>query len=299
MDDNHFTPEAGPGTSQAPLPGEHPFPGSSRRAVLPAYAGQDSEIERRPRKASGPGIFVATNVPSSHPAGAPPVILVPGLGLSANYLLPLARGLSAKSDVWILEVKRASTPHFQGDPGAGEAGRLIIEWMHQQEMASAVLAGHSFGAQVVAAATTRYPSRVRALVLIAPTGDAAARSLVAQAGRLLRDAVREPFAVVRLAIADYLKHPGAVFRMARAAVADDMQSRLPGVRCPARVICGSRDPVVSRNWARTVADLLPNGELVTIPGAAHALPFTHWQEVAAAISACCRVPHPSFQNHST
>ncbi len=246
------------------------------------------EIERS--RSSGLGTIVETHVVSDHPDGALPVILVPGLGLSAKYMLPLAKGLSETSDVWILEVKRAATAHSRSCLHVREAGSLIIEWMHNQGMASAVLGGHSFGAQVVAEAAIQDPSRVRALVLIAPTVDAAARTIVAQAWRLLRDSVREPFAAVRLAIADYLKHPGNVFKMARAAVADDIQSRLPAVCCPTRVLCGSRDPVVPRNWARTVTALLPQGKLVTINGAAHALPYSHWQEIAAEIKACCRAP---------
>lgn len=282
MKGDAFTSEgAGAENSRRPLWYAHRLPGYHGGEALRANARKSSEISHSRR--TGLGIIVETHVVSDHPAGALPVILVPGLGLSAKYMLPLAKSLSETSDVWILEVKRAATAHSRGCLHVREAGSLVIEWMAKQGMASAVLGGHSFGAQVVAAAAIQDPSRVQALVLIAPTVDPAARTIVAQAWRLLRDSVREPFSAVWLATADYLKHPANVFRMARAAVEDDIQSRLPAVRCPTRVLCGSRDPVVPGNWARTVAALLPQGELVTINGAAHALPYSHWQEIAAEI----------------
>ncbi len=235
----------------------------------------------------GSGIIVATPIFSTTQISAPPVILIPGLGLSSRYLLPLAGCISRVCDVWILEVKRAAAPQSKACLDVAEAGSLIIKWMDMHGIASAILGGHSFGAQVVVEAAIQDHSKVRAVVLIAPTVDVSARTLVAQAWRLMHDAVREPFAAVRLALADYFRHPGNVFRMARAALADDIQSKLGAVRCPARVLCGSRDPVVPGNWARTLVALLPQGDLVTITGAAHALPLTHWQEVAAEIKACC------------
>ena len=73
--------------------------------ALRANARKRSEISRS--RSSGRGTIVETHLVSDHRAGALPVILVPGLGLSAKYMLPLARGLSEASDVWILEVKRA------------------------------------------------------------------------------------------------------------------------------------------------------------------------------------------------
>ena len=53
------------------------------------------------------------------------------------------------------------------------------------------LVGNSFGAQVVVEAALRHPERVESIVLLGPTVDPAARSLVVQAIRWLRNAPDE------------------------------------------------------------------------------------------------------------
>ncbi|MGO2042038.1 MAG: alpha/beta fold hydrolase, partial [Cellulosimicrobium funkei] len=35
-----------------------------------------------------------------------------------------------------------------------------------------------------------------------------------------------------------------------------------------------RDPLVSGTWARRLVDALPDGRLVTVPGAPHGLPYS-------------------------
>jgi pimeloyl-ACP methyl ester carboxylesterase len=39
---------------------------------------------------------------------------------------------------------------------------------------------------------------------------------------------------------------------------------LPGVHVPAVIVRGSRDPLVSRSWARKAASLLPNGRALEV-----------------------------------
>jgi pimeloyl-ACP methyl ester carboxylesterase len=61
---------------------------------------------------------------------------------------------------------------------------------------------------------------------------------------------------------------------------------LPRVRAPALVLRGARDAACPARWAREVAALLPDAELRTIPGAAHAVHWTAPARVAAEIEAC-------------
>ncbi len=42
---------------------------------------------------------------------------------------------------------------------------------------------------------------------------------------------------------------------------------------PALVVRGARDPIVPQEWAEWASSLLPRGELLVVPGAAHAVNY--------------------------
>src|SRR3954463_10688672 len=50
---------------------------------------------------------------------------------------------------------------------------------------------------------------------------------------------------------------------------DAIEEKLPHGQCPALVTRGARARVAPAEWAQSVADLLANGTLITIPGYAH------------------------------
>jgi pimeloyl-ACP methyl ester carboxylesterase len=56
--------------------------------------------------------------------------------------------------------------------------------------------------------------------------------------------------------------------------------KLPFVTSPTLVVKGERDPIVPDSWAQRIVDLLPNGSLAVIGGAAHAANFSHPAELA-------------------
>lgn len=63
----------------------------------------------------------------------------------------------------------------------------------------------------------------------------------------------------------------------------DVRDRLPTITTPTIVLHGPRDSFFSLEVARDVARRLPRGELRVVPGAAHALPLTHGQDVVKAV----------------
>ena len=222
--------------------------------------------------------------PARQPGTCRQFVFIPGLGLSARYLTRLAESLSLHGDVWIAEVRMA-----RGSPPGqtltiSEVAGAVIEWMEQRHLGPAVILGHSFGAQVAVALATQANSRVQALVLASASIDDSARTFFAQFWRLMRNALREPPRMVFIAVFDYLRHPHHVLRMFRAALADATETKLPAIRVPALVIRGAEDVVVSAQWEERVARLLPNGKLVTIPGAAHAVVYSAAQQVANAVA---------------
>ncbi|MGI5168463.1 alpha/beta fold hydrolase [Spirillospora sp. CA-253888] len=210
------------------------------------------------------------------PPSAPPLVLVHGLGISGRYMVPLMRLLADDHHVLAPDlpgIGASDRPRAPLDV-AGLADALAA-WSRVVGLGPAALLGHSLGCQVVAHAADRYPGRVTRLVLAGPGRDPAARSPVRQALRLLADVPGEAPSLVPLAAFDYLRAgPWRMWRTLRASLDTDAADRLRRIPHPTLVVRGGRDPIASPEWARTIADLLPDGTAVTIGGAPHAVNYT-------------------------
>lgn len=188
------------------------------------------------------------------------IALVHGLGLSHRYfarLSPLLPGATAVD----LE---GGTVSAMADALARaiEPGSLLV--------------ANSLGAQVAVELAAREPASASALILTGPTWDPAAPSVRAQLGRLLLDATREPFSVVPVVLADYARTgPVAMLQATREMLRHAVIDRLALVRVPVVVMRGSRDPICTQGWAGRLAATAPHGRLVVVPGAAHALEWSH------------------------
>ena len=211
-----------------------------------------------------------------HGVDAPAVVLLSGLALSGHYMLPVGRELARRFDVWIPDL-----------PGYGRSlpGRValdipeladaVVAWMDQVGLDRAAVLGNSVGCQIAVEAAARHPERVGHVVLEGPTIDAGARSVLRHAGRVALAARREPPSLGPLQVMDWLRTgPRGVVATIRYAFSHRIEDRLPDVRCPALVVRGERDPIVPQGWAEQVAAGLPQGSLVVVPGASHAMNYS-------------------------
>lgn len=214
-------------------------------------------------------------------------MLVHGLGVSCRYMVRLAGILAAGRPVYAPDIPgfgRSAKPRRTLDvPGQA---RFLASWMAAAGLERAAFLGHSLGSQAVADLAFRRPELVERLVLAAPTIDAAGRSVPRELLRLLVDVPREPFSLIPVVGADYLRAgPLRIFRTLRHALADRIEEKLPAIAIPTLVLRGERDPVVSGPWAEEVRRLLPRGRLAVLPGAGHALQFSFPRETAAVVEA--------------
>lgn len=220
-------------------------------------------------------------------AGSMAIVLVHGLGVSGRYLMPTARRLAEGFPVFVPDLPghgRSEQPPSTLDVGG--LGDALLGWLDAQGIERPVLLGNSLGCQTVVEVASRCPSRVSAVILTAPTGDPAVRSLPRWLGRLLRDLPREPFDLIPLETVDYLRAgPIRVYRTARAMVEDPFIAKLARVVQPALVVRGGRDPIVTQSWAAEVAHRLPNGRLAVIAGAGHAINYNAPERLAALVAA--------------
>jgi pimeloyl-ACP methyl ester carboxylesterase len=201
-------------------------------------------------------------------------VLVPGLGLDDRSSARLRRLVPA--DVVLL-------------PGMGRRGPVPpLDELAGQLCAAlgpgpVVLVGHSQSCQVVAAAAERDP-RVRAVVLVGPTTDPRLRSPAGLAGRWLGTAVREPWRVFPVVLAQWLTTgPVAMRQLWRVAAPDRIEDRLPRLRVPVTVVRGTRDRLCPHDWAARLAAAAPDGRLVEVPRAAHLVVTTRPEAVAALL----------------
>lgn len=222
------------------------------------------------------------------PAGADgvPFLLVHGLVISSLYFIPLAEVIAAAGR----EVHAIDLPGFGRSEGprevlsVAELADWTIEWMAASGFSRYHIIGNSLGCEVGAYVAAKAPERVATLTMIGPTLDPAARAVITQTLRLLRDALHEPFALWMDWAFDWFRAgPRRALGMTREMFRDHIERQLPQVTAPTLVMRGEMDPTVPQSAAEAAARLLPHGELVVMEGEWHCVHYTDpvgvWREV--------------------
>ncbi|WP_298589379.1 alpha/beta fold hydrolase [uncultured Kocuria sp.] len=231
--------------------------------------------------------------------GLPPVVLVHGIGVSGSYFLGLAEALAATHDVYALDLPGyGSAPRPDRALSVPELGRVVAGAVAALGLEAPVVVGHSMGCQIVVDAVKDHAGLCSGYVLVGPTVDATARTLLRQAWRLLRDTLREPPRTNALIVRDYLRMgPLRYLRTARHMLRDRIEEDIRGCTPPGLVVRGARDPIARRDWARRLARAAPDARLLEIPGAPHNVQHTDPGQLAAAcapfLAACRPGPRPA------
>jgi pimeloyl-ACP methyl ester carboxylesterase len=214
------------------------------------------------------GIAIHDRRPLARANDTTPVVLIHGLAVSHRYLMPLAARLAGHHPVHVVDL-----PGFglSGDPGrvlnVTEHADHLADWLEAAGLPSVVVLGNSFGCQVAVELAVRHPEHVRALVLVGPTMDPAARTAFRQILRWLRDTAREDPLQLPILLRDV--RDAGLHRVVGTlvhALRDPIEDKLPLVRVPVLVTRGSREPIVPVAWALAAARLAPLGELAVVPG---------------------------------
>ncbi|MEU1362271.1 alpha/beta fold hydrolase [Micromonospora zamorensis] len=217
--------------------------------------------------------------------GAPPVVLVHGLAVSHRYLTPLAVALAATHAVYVPDLPGFGlTQRPRGAYDVQRHAEHLAAWLAAYRLPPVCLVGHSFGAEVAAALAANHPDAVRALVLAGPTSDPSARSRRALVGRWLVDNVREaPLQAPVLARDVWNARPWRVFATLSHSVHNTIEEDLVRITARTMVLTGERDPIAPARWREQVTRLLPDADLVVVPGAAHNVATTDPTAVTVAI----------------
>ena len=231
--------------------------------------------------------MVHARVPRETSAVRPTVVLVHGLGMSSLYMEPLAQRLAAHFDVYAPDL-----PGFglSEKPAAvlsvPQLADALADFLDAAGLARPHFIGNSLGCEILVDLAFRHPHRVERLVLQGPTPDPHHRSILAKLILFSATIIFERWSIIGVAVRDYVRcglrrYVKTFWRM----IDYEMRGKLPRIDAPALVVRGTRDLIITEAAAQEVADLLANGELVIVKGAAHGMNYSHPDAFAAAILA--------------
>ena len=216
-----------------------------------------------------------------------PIVHVHGFAISGAYLMPTARGLARR---WVNVV-----PDL---PGYGRSQRrdrvldipalaeALVAVLDALDIDKAVLVGNSMGCPISLEVAHAAPERVHRIVLVSPAGGVQNQPLLRALGQLAKDGIRESPRMLPVAVPDYVRFgPLNGLRLFRAMTLYPSLERLLHTPVPTLAVLGGRDPLMaSPARVREVARLSPEHVSVAlIEKAAHALNFSHPEELAGAI----------------
>ena len=175
-----------------------------------------------------------------------PVVLVHGLSGSTRWWSRNVPALAERYRVYLVDLPgfgamRSLRRRFV----LSEAASWLSEWMKAVGIERAHLVGHSMGGYVSVRLAASRPQAVRRLVLVAPAGVPAGRSMVGHLLPLLL-AVRHAIpAFMPVLIRDALKMgPATLWRAARDLLAEDIREDLRKIESPTLLIWGENDPLI-------------------------------------------------------
>ena len=220
-------------------------------------------------------------------SGPDPLVLVHGIGASARYFGPL-----------VAEASRTRTVHTVELPGFGSTrspdrtltmagfAEIACVALRAAGIGRAQWVGHSMGCQVVTEMALHAPDLVSSVVLLAPTINRGERRAILQGLRLLQDCLREPPAINRILLTDYLRAgPRWYLKTMPRMVEHRLEERLGKVRAPLTLVRGVRDPIVPSRWLGELAQARPGAVVLELPGQPHVCMFTRPARAAALLAA--------------
>lgn len=167
-----------------------------------------------------------------------------------------------------------------------EAASWLSGWMEAAGLERAHLVGHSMGGYVSVRLAASQPETVSRLVLVAPAGVPAGRSMLGHLVPLLLVARYATPAFVPVLVRDALRMgPKTLWRAASDLLAEDVREDARKIQAPTLLVWGENDPLIPP----AVGDLLrwdiPDSQLLLLRGAAHVPMFDQPADFDAALLA--------------
>ena len=219
----------------------------------------------------------------------PVMVHVHGFAISGSYLLPTATRLAARYRVIVPDLpgygRSEDPPRTLDIPGLADA---LVSFLDALDVDRPILLGNSMGCPIICEVEHRHRERVDRTVLVSPAGGLHNQPLLRAISQLATDGLREPPAMARVAVPDYLRFgPVNAARLFLALTRYPTPDRFRAMRRPSLAVLGSRDPLLPGRpeIERRVRLLDDHLTVAVIVGAAHAVNFSHPGELAHVVDA--------------
>lgn len=234
---------------------------------------------------SGPyKIHTVMGIQGVHTQGQPPVVLVHGLGVSSRYMNRLAGLLAKQYPVFALDLPGFGKSSASHTLSVDELTDALAQWMEDAGLYKAVMVGNSFGCQVIANLCIKHPNKVLGCVLQGPSVDRHACSKIRQVSRFLYDGLFEDPSIIPIIIRDFIDCGFVrLWKTFDYMMHDKIEEKLPHIEVPTLIVSGTSDPVTPPYWARELAQLTPDGQLLIFKGAPHAAHYSKAHLLCSAI----------------
>jgi pimeloyl-ACP methyl ester carboxylesterase len=219
--------------------------------------------------------------------GTTPLVHVHGFAVSGTYLMPTAAALAHRATSIVPDLPGYGHSKGWGHVlGISSLAWALLETLDALGLPRATLIGNSMGAPVCLEVAHSAPERVAGIVLASPAGGMHNQPLPRALGQLMRDALRESPAMIRVVMPDYLRFgPLNALQLFSELMRFPSLERILRTPVPTLAVLGSRDPLMPPLWrVREVGRLAPpQVTIAVIDGAAHAMNFSHPGELAHVI----------------
>lgn len=225
---------------------------------------------------------------SAHVPGALPIVHIHGFAISGTYLLPTARLLTDRVTNLVPDLPGyGRSENRQSTLGIPALAHTVLEILDELELDRAVLVGNSMGCPVLLEVAHTAPDRVDRMVLVSPAGGYQNQPLIKAIKQLAVDALREPPAMARIAVPDYLRF-GAIdaFHLFSEMTRYPSLESLLTSPVPALAVIGNLDPLMPppKRVREVGRQALDHTTIALIREAAHSINFSHPGELAHVIS---------------
>jgi len=219
------------------------------------------------------------------PEGARTIIHIHGFAISGRYLLPTASRLATEYATFVPDLPGFGRSHHPAHPlSIDQLGDAVVRFMDQLGIERAVLLGNSLGCPIIASMLDDHIDRIEAVVWVSPAGGRYNLTIYRGVAQMALAGLREPPRMFPIAAADYARY-GVIpsINLLWSMLHYPTVQRLHELVLPTLAVIGSRDPLISESVVAQRAVELPHVTAAVIDGAAHAINFSHPDQLANVV----------------